>query len=65
MVCNVQGQSSVEYAVVLAGFLALLIALGLLHNSLREGLFVQHALLSASHHINAVHSGVLHDAFLY
>lgn len=65
MVCDAQGQSSVEYAVVLAGFLALLVALGLLHDSFREGLFVQHALLSASHHINNVHLGVLYDAFLY
>lgn len=65
MGCSNKGQSNVEYAVVLAGFLAMLIALGVLHNSLREGLFVQHAILSASHHITNVHLGVLHDAFLY
>lgn len=49
------GQASVEYAVVLTGFLALIIALGVLHSFLEEGQLITHALESSSHGIERVH----------
>ena len=46
------GQSTVEYAVIFAGFLALIIGL-------------EHALQSASHHLQQVAEGAWLDVFLY
>lgn len=63
MVCR--GQGTVEFAVVLFGFLALATALGVLWRSLESGLLVQHALQSASHHLETVVPGVIADVFLY
>ena len=60
-----RGQASIEYALVLAAFLALLLALGILWRALESGLFVEHALASASHHISNVFMGVVGDVFLY
>lgn len=44
------GQSSVEYVIVFAAFLAMVIGLGALANLLESGLVLEHALQSASHH---------------
>lgn len=60
-----RGQSTVEFAVVLFGFLALLAALGVLWRSVQGGLLVSHALQSASHHLETVVPGVISDVFLY
>ena len=58
------GQASLEYALVMGAFASLLMGLGLLHQVLSNGLFVEHALQSASHVITNVSQGVLRDVFL-
>lgn len=58
------GQSTVEYAVVFAAFLALVIALGYLWRLFDVGTVVNHALQSASHHLDQVASGAWLDVFL-
>ena len=55
------GQASVEYAVVLVGFLALIIALGTLHSFLEDGALIEHALQSSSHAIEHICSGTTKD----
>ena len=59
------GQSTVEFAVVTAGFLAVTVALGALWHALSDGLFVEHALAVASHHIQSVAPVTVVDIFLY
>ena len=48
------GQGTLEYALITAGFLSVAVALGALWHVLGGGLFVEHALASASHHVQAV-----------
>lgn len=60
-----KGQSSVEYALVFAAFLSLVIALGLLWRLFDTGLVVDHALQSASHHLREVAEGAWLDVFLH
>ena len=55
------GQASVEYAIVLTGFLALVIALGVLHSFLEEGQIVEHALRASSHAIENVEFDTVKD----
>lgn len=62
---DTDGQSTLEFALVGAGFLSLVIALGAVWRSFESGLFVEHALASASHHISMVFAGVVGDVFLY
>lgn len=62
---RLRGQSSVEYAVVLAAFLALIIGLGAMANLFQEGTVVNHALQSASHHLKDVASGAWVEVLLY
>lgn len=50
-----------EYAVVLVGFLALIIALGALHSFLEDGALIEHALQSSSHAIERICSGTTKD----
>lgn len=57
------GQSSVEFALVAAGLLVVILAFGLLFQKLESGLFVQHALASASHHLRSL--GSIADIFAY
>lgn len=64
MVCSESGQSTIEYAVVMAAFLSLVVALASLWHVLDGGVFVFHALASASHHLTGVFSGVVADVFL-
>lgn len=47
------GQASVEYAVVLVGMLAIVIAFGALHAFLENGQIVEHALANSSHAIES------------
>ncbi len=49
---------------IMAAFLTLIIALASLWQVLDGGVFVAHALASASHHLTGVFSGVVADAFL-
>ncbi|MEF9841252.1 MAG: hypothetical protein RR773_01670 [Raoultibacter sp.] len=60
-----RGQVTVEFAVILVAFLAIAIALGVVWRALEGGLFVDHALQSASHHMETVVPGVIADVFLY
>ena len=54
-----------EFAIVAAAFISVLVALGALWRSLKSGLFVDHALASASHHVPGVLAGGIADVFLY
>ena len=65
LVAQDSGQSTVEFAVVTAGFLAATAALASLWHALGDGLLVQHALAVASHHIQAVAPVTIVDIFLY
>ncbi len=59
------GQSTVEYAIVLAAFLALVLGLGAMADLFQSGLVVEHALQSASHHLKNVATGAWADVLLY
>lgn len=59
-----RGQSTVEYAIVAAAIIAIVVVLGILANNLEDGMFIQHALSAASHHIGASIGGVT-DVFCY
>lgn len=63
-VCE-KGQSTVEFAVVTAGFLSATVALSLLWHAFGDGMLVEHALAVASHHIQAVFPTTIADIFLY
>ena len=65
LAADCRGQSTVEFAVVAAGFIALSAALALLWHSLSDGLVVEHALATASHHVQAVFPTTVADIFLY
>lgn len=60
-----RAQGSVEYAVVLAAFLSIVIAIGALWHLFGDGVVLAHALQSASHHVQGVLSGAWADIFLY
>lgn len=60
-----EGQSSVEHVIVFAAFLAMVIGLGAVANLLESGLVLEHALQSASHHLNNVLTAAWADIFLY
>ena len=60
-----RGQGTVEFALVTAGLLAVVVACGALWRSLEGGLFVEHALTAASHHVQGVAPGAVADVFLY
>lgn len=55
------GQASVEYAIVLTGFLALVIALGVLHSFLEESQIIEHALRASSHAVENIDFDTLKD----
>lgn len=59
------GQATVEYVVVFAGFLAMVIGLGVVVDFLESGLVVQHALQSASHHMQSALTAAWADVLLY
>lgn len=60
-----RGQSTVEFAVVTAGFLSVTVALSLLWHAFGDGMLVEHALAVASHHIQAVLPTTVADIFFY
>lgn len=59
-----RGQGTVEYAVVTAAFICVLVAGAALWRALSSGLFVDHALMAASHHIQGA-VGWVADLFSY
>ncbi len=59
------GQATVEFVALLMAGLIMVVALGQLWEVLAEGLFVEHALSSASHHVLLISPGNIADVFLY
>ena len=62
---DARGQGTVEFVVVAAAFLVVVAVGGLLWQALEGGLFVEHALASASHHVQMTAAGNVVDVFLY
>ena len=60
-----RGQSTVEFALVTAALLVVVVTSALLWRGLESGLFVEHALSSASHHVGLASPGSIADVFLY
>lgn len=60
-----RGQGTVEFAVVFFGFLSLVIALGVVRGAFQDGLFVDHALQSASHSLESSAPGAVAGVLLY
>lgn len=60
-----KGQATVEFAVVMVGFLAATAALGVVWRTVESGLLVEHAAAVASHHVQAVAPATVADIFLY
>ena len=52
-------------SLVTAGLLAVIVACGALWRSFEGGLFVEHALMAASHHVQGAALGAVADVFLY
>lgn len=64
VVADEGGQGTVEYAVVTAGVLCVVLALGALWRLFSSGLVTGHGLLSASHHMQGA-LGWVADIFSY
>lgn len=64
-VAGAKGQATVEFAVVAAAFLVATAALMALWRVLGDGLFIEHALAVASHHLQLVAPVTITDVFLY
>ena len=60
-----RGQATVEFAVVAAAFLSVTVALAALWRAFGGGMFVEHALAVASHHIQGIAPTTIADIFLY
>ena len=60
-----KGQATVEYLIVGLALLAIIIALGAIAGRLQEGLFVAHAIKSASHAAGPNTMGAIGDVLLY
>lgn len=58
------GQATVEFALVMCALLAIALALGALWRAVSGELFIEHALMSASHHVQAA-AGWIIDVFSY
>ena len=59
------GQATVEYVVVLAALLAVVVGLGALSGLVRDGVVVAQALFSASHHVAGEAVGMVLDVFAF
>ncbi|HBT94667.1 MAG TPA: hypothetical protein DEB24_00435 [Coriobacteriia bacterium] len=59
------GQARVEYAIVTAAILVVMVALRVFADRLEGGLFVDYALNNASHAIGAQTMGAIGDVLLY
>ena len=59
------GQSSVEFVIVFAGIALVVWGIASLSGAFSDGVFVEHALQSASHKISGVYAGVFTDIFMY
>ena len=59
------GQSTVEYVVVLAALLAVVVGLGALVHLFSDGTVANHAVFSASHHVSGDSLGAVLDVFTF
>lgn len=59
------GQGTVEYAVVLAAVIAMVVGFGALWHFFDAGTPIAHALQSASHHLQSAAAGAIGDVFMY
>ena len=59
------GQSTVEYVVVLAALLAVVVGLGALVHLFSNGTVANHAVFSASHHVGGDSLGAVLDVFTF
>ncbi len=59
------GQSTVEYVVVLAALLAVVVGLGALVHLFSDGAVANHAVFSASHHVSGDFLGAALDVFTF
>lgn len=59
------GQSTVEFVIVTAGLICVVVALGALWHSVNSGLLVEHALSAASHHLVDVPAAFIVDIFRF
>ena len=60
-----EAQASVEFAIVAAAFLIIVVVLSLFWNLGDDGVLVEHALKSASHHLKEAAIGIVGDVFSY
>lgn len=63
--CDEAGQATVEFAIVAVAFLTVALGLGALWRGAGSGLFVEHALSSASHHVEGAIAQAMADVLLY
>lgn len=59
------GQSTIEYAIVLCAFLAMVVALGAIAHAASEGVVASKAIGAASHSAGESFVGTLQDVALY
>lgn len=60
---NISGQSTIEFAIVTAAILIIVIGLSLFWNLGDMGILVSHAVGSASHHLEDTMLGIVGDLF--
>ena len=60
---NNSGQSTVEFAIVTSALIVIVVALGLIWRVGDDGMLVQHAISSASHHLSEAAAGIIGDVF--
>lgn len=65
MIGDKSGQSTLEYAVVLFAFLAMVVTLTALWQAVHSGLFIESATRAASHALSPEFSKTLKDVLLY
>lgn len=63
LIVDTCGQSTVEFAIVTAALLIVVVAISLLWNLGDNGIFVEHAISSASHHLQEAAAGIVGDVF--
>lgn len=59
------GQATVEFAIVTAAFLVVCLGFGAMWRGFSGGMFVEHALSSASHHVQSISPQAAADVLLY
>lgn len=64
LVDDIRGQSSVEFAIVLGAIMCIVVALGALASAIYDGMFVEHAVMAASHNVEGSVGGTI-DVFCY